>query len=69
MAKTTSKMLFVRMKEAQRQAIDVLAADYGMETSEFVRLVLEQFERERPPLTRKIVPQRRSITDGDRVMA
>lgn len=66
MAKTTSKMLFVRMKESERMAVDLLAADYGMDTSEFVRCVLEQWQRERPALTRKIVPQRRVLsTEGE----
>lgn len=32
--------LAVRMKESERQAIDALAADYGMDTSEFVRCAL-----------------------------
>ena len=68
MAKTTSKMLFVRMKEHERLAVDALAADYGMDTSEFVRCVLDQFARERPALTKKIVPMQRS-TSTDRILA
>ncbi len=69
MAKTTSKMLFVRMKESERLAVDALAADYGMDTSEFVRCVLDQFDRERPALTRKIVPQPRKVTETERELA
>ncbi len=62
MAKTTSKMLFVRMKEAERRDVDALAQDYGMDTSEFVRAVLEHVKSERPALIRRVVPQRRPAT-------
>lgn len=63
-----SRMLFVRMKDDERGMVDTLAAEYGMETSEFVRAVMEHIATERPALTRRIVPQRRpaGAKDGTR---
>ena len=49
-----TKFLQVRMSEDERETVDVLADEYGMNASNFIRAMVAYVDQHRPTL--KIVP-------------
>ncbi len=49
-----TKFLQVRMSEEERETVDALAAEYGMDASNFIRAMISFVDQQRPVL--RIVP-------------
>jgi len=49
-----TKFLQVRMSEDERETVDNLAAEYGMDASNFIRAMISYVDQHRPTL--RIVP-------------
>ena len=45
-----NKYLQIRMTETERNDLDSLARDYGLDTSSFVRAIVDYFDHKRPVL-------------------